>query len=102
MKTVKAMISMTFAAVATSTILPALGGDSAPFLLDTADGMRIATEGEAIPVAYSPRWGNAASCTIDLGGSRSVATEEGSTIWTPQGTGGHTLTHTAGDLVYTA
>jgi len=102
MKTVKAMIAMTFAAVATSTILPALGGDSSPFLLDTADGTRIATEGEAIPVAYSPRWGNAASCTIDLGGSRSVATEEGSTIWTPQGTGGHTLTHTAGDLTYTA
>ena len=90
--------------IATTALATTVGfaGDSAPFLLDTADGTRIATEGEAIPVAYSPRWGNAASCTIDLGGSRSVATEEGSTIWTPQGIGGYTLTHTAGDLVYTA
>ena len=77
-------------------------GDSSPFLLDTAEGIRIAAEGEAIPIAYSPRWGNAASCTIDLGGSRSVATTEGTTTWTPSGTGAHTLTHTASDLTYTA
>ena len=77
-------------------------GDSSPFLLDTAEGIRIAAEGEAIPIAYSPRWGNATSCTIDLGGSRSVATSEGTTTWTPSGTGAHTLTHTAGDLAYTA
>ena len=71
----KRMSMFLFAAVAANAILPARCGDSAPFLLDTADGTRIATEGEAIPIAYSPRWGNAASCTVDLGGSRSVATE---------------------------
>ena len=98
----KRMSMFLFAAVAANAILPARGGDSAPFLLDTADGTRIATEGEAIPIAYSPRWGNAASCTVDLGGSRSVATSEGTTTWTPSGTGAHTLTHTAGDLTYTA
>ena len=102
MKTVKEMIAMTFAAVATSTILPALGGDSSPFLLDTADGTRIAAEGEAIPVAYSPRWGNAASCMVTTAGAPSLRTDEGEIIWTPQGIGGHTLTHTAGDLTYTA
>ena len=98
----KRMSMFLFAAVAANAILPARGGDSAPFLLDTADGTRIATEGEAIPIAYSPRWGNAASCTVDLGGSQFTATEEGSTTWTPQGTGGHTLTHTAGSTTYTA
>ena len=77
-------------------------GDSAPFLLDTAEGTRIATEGEAIPIAYSPRWGNAASCTVTTAGAPSLRTDEGEIIWTPQGIGAHTLTHTAGDLTYTA
>ena len=97
------------AAVAASAALPSLGDDSAfargasaAGRLDLHTGTRIATEGEVIPIAYSPRWGNAASCTIELGGSRSVATSEGETAWTPSGTGGHTLTHTAGDLTYTA
>ena len=73
MKTTMKTVMIFVAAVATSAPLPVRGGDSAPFLLDTADGTRIATEGEAVPIAYSPRWGNAASCTIDLGGPRSVA-----------------------------
>ena len=101
----KRMSMFLFAAVAANAILPARGGDSAPFLLDTADGARIATEGEAIPIAYSPRWGNAASCTVTESGRAALvaaATSEGTTTWTPSGTGGHTLTHTAGDLVYTA
>ncbi len=101
----KRMSMFLFAAVAASATLPALGGDSAPFLLDTADGTRIATEGEAIPVAYSPRWGNAASCTVTESGRAALvaaATSEGTTTWTPQGTGGHTLTHTAGSTTYTA
>ena len=111
-KTIKEMIRTTVAltgkaallavAVATSAPLSVLGGDSAPFLLDTADGTRIATEGEAVPIAYSPRWGNAASCTVTTAGAPSLRTDEGEIIWTPQGIGGHTLTHTAGDLVYTA
>ena len=101
----KRMSMFLFAAVAANAILPARGGDSAPFLLDTADGTRIATEGEAIPIAYSPRWGNAASCTVTESGRAALvaaATSEGTTTWTPQGTGGHTLTHTAGSTTYTA
>ena len=101
----KRMSMFLFAAVAANAILPARGGDSAPFLLDTADGTRIATEGEAIPIAYSPRWGNAASCTVTESGRAALvaaATSEGATTWTPQGTGGHTLTHTAGSTTYTA
>ena len=75
-------------------------GDSAPFLLDTAEGTRIAHEVE--PIAYSPHWNGAASCTVDLGGLQFTATEEGVRIWTPQGIGGHTLTHTAGGETLTA
>ena len=97
-------------AVATaSAALPSLGDDSAfargasaAGRLDLRTGTRIATEGAAERITYSPRWGNAASCSIDLGGSRPVATSEGETTWIPSGTGAHTLTHTAGDLVYTA
>ena len=97
-------ITMKKLAVAFAALAAFVGvaGDSAPFLLDTADGTRIAAEGEAIPVAYSPRWGNAASCTVTTAGAPSLRTDEGEIIWTPQGIGGHTLMHTAGDLVYTA
>ena len=80
-------------------------GDSASFLLDTAEGTRIAQEGEAIPVAYSPHWNGAASCTVtEIGRAALVAatTEAGSFTWTPSGIGGHTLTHTAGGETLTA
>ena len=91
--------AMLMAAALAATVAQA--GDSAPFLLDTAEGTRIAHETE--PIAYSPRWGNAASCTVDLEGSQFTATEEGSTTWPrPATPGGYTLTHTAGSLAYTA
>lgn len=78
-------------------------GDSAPFLLDTAEGTRIATEGTAIPIAYSPRWNGAASCEVAVDGNRLLSSaEEGVTTWTPQGVGGHTLTHKAGGETLTA
>ena len=53
-------------------------GDSAPFLLDTAEGMRIAHESE--PIAYSPHWSGAAGCSVAVDGDclLSNATEEGS------------------------
>ncbi len=80
-------------------------GDSSPFLLDTAEGTRIAAEGEAIQIAYSPHWNGAASCTVAETGKTALvaaATDEGTVSWTPQGTGGHTLTHTAGGDTLTA
>ena len=77
-------------------------GISAAGRLDLRTGTHFVTEGDAISIAYSPRWGEAASCTLDLGGARSVATEEDTAIWVPQGIGAHTLTHIAGDLTYTA
>ena len=42
-------------------------------------------------------WGQAAVGRVVLN-----APTEGTAIWTPQGIGGHTLTHTAGGLAYTA
>ena len=78
-------------------------GTSAAGRLDLRMGTRIAAEGVAIPIAYSPRWGNAASCEVAVDGNRLLsAAKEGATTWTPQGVGGHTLTHTAGSLAYTA
>lgn len=121
-KTIKEMILTTatltgkaaiFAAVfAASAVLPSLGDDSAfargtsaAGRLDLRTGTRIATEGAAIPITYSPRWGNAVSCEVTESGRAALvaaATSEGATSWTPQGTGGHTLTHTAGSTTYTA
>ena len=79
-------------------------GDSSPFLLDTIQGTRIATDGVAETITYSPRWNGSASCSVSADGSRmlSDATEEGALSWTPSGTGRHVLTHTAGGETLTA
>ena len=80
-----------------------LAGDSAPFLLDTAEGTRIAREVEQI--AYSPAWNGAASCSIAIEGNRlfSNATAEGSLAWPRPATPGcYTLSHTAGGETLTA
>ena len=108
MKMTKAMF--TAAALAAAA---AFAGDSAPFLLDTAEGTRIAHETE--PIAYSPRWGDAAECSVTVATSATLpggegrdalvasATDEGTFSWTRPATPGcYTLTHTAGAEVYTA
>ena len=54
-------------------------------------------------IAYSPRWGSVSNCAIvadDV--TVKKATEEGEYEWIPSGVGAHTLTLTAGNLVYTA
>ena len=70
--------------------------------LDLRGGTLLAKESEA--VAYSPRWGGAASCEVAVDGVRllSNAVEEGTLSWTPPGVGCHVLTHTAGGETYTA
>ena len=80
------------------------GADSAPFLLDTMPSPRLAVAGEAIQIAYSPRWNGAVSCTVAADGVPLVsgATSEGTLTWTVQGAGTHTLTHTAGGETLTA
>ena len=102
MKATIKKLAMAFAAMAATV---GFAGDSAPFLLDTAEGKRIAQEGEAILVAYSPHWNGAANCTVAETGRAALvagATDEGSVTWTPQGVGAHTLTHTAGGETLTA
>ena len=100
------------AVAAASAAFPSLGNDSA-FARGTSaagrpdlrTGTRIVTEGAAEHITYSPRWGNAANCTVTETGRATLvaaATDEGTVSWTSQGEGVHTLTYTAGDLTYTA
>ena len=89
--------------VAEATIAEA--GESAPFLLDTMDGTRIARAVETI--TYSPHWNGAVSCSVTIDGKDAPvasATSEGTTSWNTlnAGIGGHTLTHMAGDETLTA
>ena len=71
--------------------------------LDLNTGVRIVTEGLPEQIAYSPRWGGSETCVVDLDGISSITNiEEGVAEWIPEGTGRHTLTHTAGDTIYTA
>ena len=76
-------------------------GTSLSGRLDLRTGTRVTSGSERI--AYSPRWGNAASCTVKADNTTiKTATAEGEITWTPSGVGAHTLTHTAGDTTYTA
>ena len=88
-------------------------GTSEAGTVDARTGVRIAGGRERL--TYSPRWGNAASCTVTVATSATLpgggdgrdalvasATEEGEYEWLPSGVGAHTFIHTAGDLVYTA
>ncbi|MDO5319222.1 MAG: carboxypeptidase regulatory-like domain-containing protein [bacterium] len=80
--------------------------------LDTRQGVRIAAKGASETIAYSPRWacdggGRGATalpaCTVKADGATlKTASEEGEVEWSPDSTGAHALTHTAGDVVYTA
>ena len=65
------------------------------------DGTRLAAAEERI--AYDPRWGNAASCSLDVNGSRILSSGEAGVVpWSPTGPGLYRLTHTAGNATYTA
>ena len=104
------------AAVAAGAILPALGedsafarGTSATGRLDLRTGTQVATEGTAVSLTYSPRWGNAANCTVTETVGQSAprmicnSSVEGGHAWSPKsGPGVYTLTHTAGDTTYAA
>jgi len=76
--------------------------------LDCRTGTRIAAASETI--SYSPYYGyteGAAavprSCTVKADGvTLKTATSEGSVVWSPQGAGCHTLTHTAGSVTLNA
>ncbi len=71
--------------------------------LDTRTGTRIAAKGASETIAYSPKWGAAASCTVSADGATlKTASAEGEVAWSPDSTGAHTLTHTAGSVAYTA
>lgn len=95
-----------------ASVLTALAGDSAPFRLDTREGIRTAREVETI--AYSPLWNGAASCTVTASATLSdgsnvqdtlvqSATQEGSIGWSrPVRRGLYTLAHAAGGETLTA
>lgn len=71
--------------------------------LDTRglDGTRLAAAEEQI--AYDPQWGNAESCSLDANGTRILSGGEAGVVpWSPTGPGLYRLTHTAGNVTYTA
>lgn len=71
--------------------------------LDTRglDGTRLAAAEERI--AYDPQWGNAESCSLDANGTRILSGGEAGVVpWSPTGPGLYRLTHTAGNVTYTA
>ncbi|MBR4251809.1 MAG: hypothetical protein IKQ15_05885 [Kiritimatiellae bacterium] len=79
-------------------------GDSAPMVLDTRDGTRIASEGVAERIALSGRWyGAAARVTADGAVlATAAAGEEKVAEWVPEGTGLHVLTHESGGVALEA
>lgn len=91
----------------TAAVLGAAGawaGDSAPMVLDTRDGTRIAGAGVAETIALSGRWyGAAATVTADGQVLATAEAGEDKTVeWTPGGTGLHVLTHESGGVVLEA
>ena len=65
------------------------------------DGTRLAAAEERI--AYDPQWGNAESCSLDVNGVRLLSGGEAGVVpWSPGGPGLYRLTHTAGNVAYTA
>ena len=76
-------------------------GTSVAGKVDVQTGTRIADAAEQI--AYSPRWGGAETCVVTVDDISTITnTMEGVAEWIPEGAGRHTLTHTAGDTIYTA
>ena len=71
--------------------------------LDTRglDGTRLAAAEERI--AYDPQWGNVESCSLGANGTRILSGGEAGVVsWSPTGPGLYRLTHTAGNVTYTA
>lgn len=65
------------------------------------DGTRLSATEERI--AYDPQWGNAESCSLDANGTRILSGGEAGVVsWSPTGPGLYRLTHTAGNVTYTA
>ena len=101
MNMTKTMVAM--AAALAVTVVQA--GDSAPFLLDTADGTRIAQEVETI--AYSTAWNNGDTVRVAADGvtlKEAVAPASGDVAWNAANAdiGCHALTHTSGGETLTA
>ena len=64
-------------------------------------GTRLAAAEERL--AYDPQWGNAESCSLDANGTRILSGGEAGVVsWSPTGPGLYRLTHTAGNVTYTA
>lgn len=102
MKAAKIKLAMLFALLAVHI---AFAGDSAPILLDTMDGTRIARASERI--AYSTEWNGGSSVRVAADGSTlktASAPASGEIVWntTASGVGGHVLTHVCGGETLTA
>ena len=93
MKMIKSIITITTALAATI----GHAGDSAPFRIDTMEGVRIARAEEVI--TYSTEWDNAGKVIVAVDGmtlKEAVAPASGDVIWNARNAsaGNHTLTHT--------
>ena len=93
MKMIKSIITITTALAATI----GYAGDSAPFPIDTMEGVRIARAEEVI--TYSTEWDNAGKVIVAVDGmtlKEAIAPASGDVIWNARNAraGNHTLTHT--------
>ena len=93
MRMTKTILTM----AATVAIAFGSAGDSAPFLLDTCDGTRVAREVESI--AYSTAWDDGTAVSVAVDGvtlMEASAPASGDVAWNAAnaGAGAHTLTHT--------
>ena len=93
MRMTKTIVTMTAALAA----LAACARNSAPFLLDTFDGTRVAQEVETI--AYSTAWDDGTAVSVAVDGvtlKEAFAPASGDVVWNAAnaGAGSHTLTHT--------
>lgn len=65
------------------------------------DGTRLAAAEERI--VYDPQWGSAESCSLDVNDTRILSSGEAGVVpWSPTDPGLYRLTHTAGNVTYTA
>ena len=93
MRMTKTIVAMT----AALAVLVACARNSAPFLLDTFDGTRVAQEVETI--AYSTAWDDGTAVSVAVDGvtlKEATAPASGDVVWNAAnaGAGSHTLTHT--------
>ena len=93
MRVTKTILTM----AATVAIVFGSAGDSAPFLLDTCDGTRVAQVVE--PIAYSTAWDDGTAVSVAVDGvtlKEASVPASGDVVWNAEnaGAGSHTLTHT--------